>query len=279
MARPTGCSESLSSANAMLARSASLPLSGMRSVSVMRPLVSVPVLSSTTVSIRRERSSASPPRIRMPSCAPRPVPTRIAVGVANPSAHGHAMIKTATAATRPCVGLPASTHQARKVRIAAPITTGTKIALTRSTSFCTGAFSAWACSTRRAICASAVSAPIALARTLITPCWLIVAPATESPTCLSSGTDSPVKTDSSTAEAPSTITPSTGIRSPGRTRTTSPTITSSIATIVSTPSRSTRASFAPSASKARSALEARPRARASKKRPSKRNAMIAAEVS
>ena len=34
----------------------------------------------------------------MPSCAPRPVPTRIAVGVASPRAHGQAMISTATAA-------------------------------------------------------------------------------------------------------------------------------------------------------------------------------------
>jgi hypothetical protein len=29
--------------------------------------------------------------------APRPVPTMIDIGVANPSAHGQAMIKTATA--------------------------------------------------------------------------------------------------------------------------------------------------------------------------------------
>ena len=34
----------------------------------------------------------------MPSWAPRPVPTRSAVGVARPSAHGQAMIRTATAA-------------------------------------------------------------------------------------------------------------------------------------------------------------------------------------
>ena len=33
-----------------------------------------------------------------PSCAPRPVPTSSAVGVARPSAHGQAMISTATAA-------------------------------------------------------------------------------------------------------------------------------------------------------------------------------------
>ena len=59
--------------------------------------MTVPVLSSTTVSMRRADSSTSGPRIRMPSCAPRPVPTSSAIGVARPSAHGQAMISTATA--------------------------------------------------------------------------------------------------------------------------------------------------------------------------------------
>ena len=36
----------------------------------------------------------------MPSWAPRPVPTMIAVGVARPRAHGQAMISTATAAVK-----------------------------------------------------------------------------------------------------------------------------------------------------------------------------------
>ena len=36
--------------------------------------------------------------MRIPSCAPRPVPTSSAVGVASPRAHGQAMINTATAA-------------------------------------------------------------------------------------------------------------------------------------------------------------------------------------
>ena len=56
--------------------------------------VSVPVLSKTTVSTRWAASSASPPRIRMPASAPRPVPTMIAVGVARPMAHGQAMTTT-----------------------------------------------------------------------------------------------------------------------------------------------------------------------------------------
>jgi hypothetical protein len=64
----------------------------------MTPVVSVPVLSSSTVSSCRLLSSASGPRMRMPSCAPRPVPTISAVGVARPSAQGQAMMSTATAA-------------------------------------------------------------------------------------------------------------------------------------------------------------------------------------
>src|SRR5581483_1459527 len=37
-----------------------------------------------------------------PSVAPRPVPTIMLIGVARPSAHGHAMISTATALTSAC---------------------------------------------------------------------------------------------------------------------------------------------------------------------------------
>ena len=51
----------------------------------MRPVVTVPVLSSTIVSTRRVDSSTSGPLIRTPSCAPRPVPTSSAVGVAGPA--------------------------------------------------------------------------------------------------------------------------------------------------------------------------------------------------
>ncbi len=55
---------------------------------LIRPVVTVPVLSSTTVSTRRVDSSTSGPLIRMPSCAPRPVPTISAVGVARPERAG-----------------------------------------------------------------------------------------------------------------------------------------------------------------------------------------------
>src|SRR5450756_1714483 len=99
IAAAIGCSEAFSTAAASRSSSVtSVPGAAATSVSVMRPVVIVPVLSSTTVSTRRVLSSTSGPLITMPSCAPRPVPTRIAVGVARPIAHGQAMISTATAA-------------------------------------------------------------------------------------------------------------------------------------------------------------------------------------
>src|SRR5579875_3592384 len=67
-----------------------------------RPSVSVPVLSTTSVSMLSRASSASAFRIRTPADAPRPTPTMIDIGVANPSAHGQAMINTETAASSAC---------------------------------------------------------------------------------------------------------------------------------------------------------------------------------
>ncbi len=65
------------------------------------PSVSVPVLSTTSVSTFSMRSSASAFLISTPAWAPRPTPTMIDIGVASPSAQGQAMISTDTAATRP----------------------------------------------------------------------------------------------------------------------------------------------------------------------------------
>jgi hypothetical protein len=64
------------------------------------PSVSVPVLSTTTVSTFSMTSSASALLIKTPAWAPRPVATMMETGVARPSAHGQAMISTATALTR-----------------------------------------------------------------------------------------------------------------------------------------------------------------------------------
>ena len=111
------------------------------------PVVTVPVLSSTTVSTVRVDSSTSGPLIRMPSCAPRPVPTSSAVGVASPSAHGQAITRTATAAVNAAAtGKPAPSH-APRVITATAITIGTKTPEIRSARRCTSALPVWAFST------------------------------------------------------------------------------------------------------------------------------------
>jgi hypothetical protein len=63
------------------------------------PRVSVPVLSTISVSTRSSRSSASASRTSTPLPAPRPTATMIDIGVASPSAQGQAMMSTATAFT------------------------------------------------------------------------------------------------------------------------------------------------------------------------------------
>src|SRR4030095_4382974 len=92
------------------------------------PSVSVPVLSTTSVSTFSMRSSASAFLINTPLCAPRPTPTMIDIGVASPSAHGTAMINTATAAISPKLiagGGPQIDH-AMNAANATAITAGTK---------------------------------------------------------------------------------------------------------------------------------------------------------
>ena len=99
MARPMGCSLPASAAPASAStRWASRPGAGRTSATFITPSVSVPVLSSTATVTRRVLSSTSGPPMRIPSSAPRPVPTISATGVARPSAHGHEMTSTATAA-------------------------------------------------------------------------------------------------------------------------------------------------------------------------------------
>ena len=174
------------------------------------------------------------------------------------------MITTATAAVNADAAVAPKASQPTSVRTDSASTTGTKIPDTRSASRCTCALPACASATRRAICASAVSAPTRVVLTTSRPEALIVAPATSSPGPTSTGTDSPVSMDWSIAELPDSTTPSVATFSPGRTTNRSPGRSSSTATSTSTPSRSTRASFAPSSSSARIAAPERRFARASK---------------
>ena len=114
-------------------------------------------------------ASTSGPEIRMPSWAPRPVPTRMAVGVARPIAHGQAMISTATAAVNAApAGCPAARPPV-SVAAATTMTTGTNTAEIRSASCCTAALPACASAASRAIWASWVPAPTRVARTTSRP--------------------------------------------------------------------------------------------------------------
>jgi len=63
----------------------------------------------------------------------------IAVGVASPSEHGHAISRTATAGTKLRVMSPVARNQPITVASAIPRTIGTKIPDTRSASRCIGA--------------------------------------------------------------------------------------------------------------------------------------------
>ncbi len=217
------------------------------------------------MSTRRVDSRISGPLIRIPSWAPRPVPTSRAVGVARPSAHGQAMISTATVAVNDSVALwPEPNHQP-SVAAASTSTTGTNTPEIRSARRCTGALPVCASVTRRAIWARAVSLPTRVADTTRRPPTLTVAPVTPSPGFTSTGTLSPVSREASIAEEPSTTSPSVATFSPGRTTKRMPTASSPVGMRRSTPAASSTAtSLAPSESSASSAAPARRLARASK---------------
>ncbi len=93
------------------------------------PSVSVPVLSTTSTSTRARSSSASAFLISTPACAPRPVPTMMAIGVASPKAQGHATISTATLLTSAWArrGIGPHTLQIANVRTAASTTAGHEV--------------------------------------------------------------------------------------------------------------------------------------------------------
>ena len=99
---------------------------------------------------------------------------------------------------------------------------------------------------------------------------------TVSPSSLSTGIDSPVASDSSTALCPETTTPSVGIFSPGLTTIRSPTRTSEIGTSCSPSSRRILALRASRDSSFWMAAEVRPLARVSTYLPVRWIAMIIA---
>lgn len=204
----------------------------------------------------------------------------MADGVASPSAHGQAITSTATALTMACSHPAPAIIQPVSVTSAAASTTGTKTALTRSTSCWIGGLAACASSTRRMMRESMVSAPMAVVRTSSTPSAAMAPAVTWSPARLGTGRLSPVSIDWSTWLAPSTTVPSTGMRSPARTETASPTRTRAMGTSRSVPSAPrTRAVSGRNACNARMAWAVCRLARASSHLPSRTSVMTTAALS
>ena len=207
----------------------------------------VPVLSMMAFLSLHTRSRTSPSLMRMPSCAPLPMPTMSAVGVARPSAQGHATTITAMAGSRACCNSASGElggtkkNHTQKVMAAMTRMAGTNTAAILSARRWTGALDPCASSTARTMRAKVESAPTRTAFTSSAPVVLSVPPVTSSPSRLATGSASPVSMDSSTSDAPCITTPSTGTFSPGRMRTTSPMTTADRGTSVTTPPRSTRA--------------------------------------
>ena len=172
-----------------------------------------------------------------------------------------------------------NTSHTTSVTVAMTITTGTNHAAMTSARRAMGGLEPCACSTRRTICASAVSEPTLVARNVNEPVVFMVAPITSSPGCLPTGIGSPVSMDSSTGEDPSSRTPSTGTFSPGRTTTRSPTSTWATGTSDSTPARTTRAVLGCRPMSALMAAPVCPLARASSSRPSRISVMMNAAES
>ena len=163
--------------------------------------------------------------------------------MARPSAHGQAMISTDIAALNAARDpAPIASHTIRVIS-AIPKTDGTNHATTLSTSVCTDALRACACSASTASWASCVCAPTFSASTTRAPVVLVVPPSTRSPTVTSIGAGSPVIADVSIADVPTSTWPSVAIRSPGRTTNRSPTLSEPIGTSCSTPSLTTRTVF------------------------------------
>ena len=172
-----------------------------------------------------------------------------------------------------------NTSHTTSVTVAMTMTAGTNQAAITSASRAMGGLDPCACSTRRTICASAVSLPTLVARNVNEPVVFMVAPMTSSPGCLPTGIGSPVSMLSSTGDTPSSTTPSTGTFSPGRTTTRSPTSTWATGTSVSEPPRTTRAVLGCRPMRALMAAPVCPLARASSSRPSRISVMMKAAES
>mmetsp|Transcript_4500 Transcript_4500/g.15957 ORF Transcript_4500/g.15957 Transcript_4500/m.15957 type:complete len:310 (-) Transcript_4500:1048-1977(-) len=217
-ASASGCRQFFSTAAASARTSSSLrspPSVVITRFTTGLPNVSVPVLSNTTASTSFARSNTSPPRINNPCRAPSDVPTSTAVGVASPSAQGHATTSTLAASCRPRSSgpfAPATTAEASvagnsfvptvdqnaNVAALAPMTPYTNFPEISSASLCTGASRCCAASTILTMPAMDVSSPLLITLTTMAPSKFTVPAATSSPARFARGIGSPLIAASST---------------------------------------------------------------------------------
>ena len=198
------------------------------------PVVSVPVLSNTKSVTRGSSSRAAASLTSTPLLAAAPVATMTAVGVASPSAQGHAMTSTLTAWSRAVSSVASRPkRQPRNVNAASVMTTGTNTALTRSASCWAGGLLACARSTIAMIRANVLSSPTWVTSKVKAPTPFSVPPETEAPGSFRTLRLSPLSIDSSSHAPPSSTTPSAGTRSCAPTRTWSPTRSASAGTSTS----------------------------------------------
>ena len=204
------------------------------------------------------------------------------MGVASPRAQGQAMISTATALTTAWARRGSGPHRPQTTRVtrATSTTAGTNQPATWSASRWIGARERCASPTMRTIWASRVSAPTRSARISRVPVPFRVAPISRSPAALVTGIGSPVTMDSSTVLRPSVTVPSTGIFSPGRTRSRFPGCTASRLTSTSVPSsRTSRALLGANPSSSLIAALVLPRARSSSTCPRSTRVVMTAAAS
>ena len=190
-------------------------------------------MSNVILETDASRSKASPSRTRKLCLVAFPIAAMMAVGVAKTRAQGQ---KTTRMVTARMISPVRSQVKAAALRAITTIQVAHRSAM--PTIF---AFPASADCTRRIMRWMELSSPTLVAFISKEPNWLTVPLDTGSPGCLSTGRDSPVMTAWLIDVSPETIFPSTGMVSPGRTRSRSPTQTCSAGIISSWPPASLRA--------------------------------------
>ena len=170
-------------------------------------------------------SSANRSLISTPPFAARSVAIETTSGMASPRACGQAMTRTVTVRTTAASGKPRSVQTMAVIAPAPRANQNSQPAALSAMrcafdeEFCASATSLW-------MPANAVSSPTAVIRIRSAVSVDTVPATTWAPGPRLTGRDSPVTMDSSTSAVPSTISPSAGIRPPGRTITKSPTVSS-----------------------------------------------------